>query len=77
MNSHIDFHSIGKCFRVMVLDHGEVKEFDSPQTLMNNSNSLFYAMAKDANLISWLWLGQKRYIFYMISRLLMYNEWWW
>ena len=38
-------------FRVMVLDCGEVKEFDSPQTLLLNENSLFFKMAADAKVI--------------------------
>uniref|UniRef100_A0A914ULK3 ABC-type glutathione-S-conjugate transporter n=1 Tax=Plectus sambesii TaxID=2011161 RepID=A0A914ULK3_9BILA len=37
--------------RVMVLDHGSISEFDSPQSLLANSNSVFYSMVKDANLI--------------------------
>jgi ABC-type multidrug transport system fused ATPase/permease subunit len=36
---------------VLVLDHGEVKEFDTPERLLNNSQSLFYSMAKDAGLV--------------------------
>lgn len=41
------------CFRVIVLDKGEIKEMDSPENLLKDENSLFYAMAKDAGLISW------------------------
>ncbi|XP_064079533.1 multidrug resistance-associated protein 1-like [Macrobrachium nipponense] len=37
--------------RVLVLAHGEIKEFDSPSTLLANKNSLFYGMAKDAGLV--------------------------
>ncbi|PRD31029.1 UNVERIFIED_CONTAM: Canalicular multispecific organic anion transporter 1 [Trichonephila clavipes] len=36
--------------RIMVLDQGEVAEFDSPETLLKDKESIFYGMAKDANL---------------------------
>jgi len=35
----------------MVLDAGTVKEFDNPQTLMTQPDSLFYGMCKEAGLI--------------------------
>ena len=38
-------------FRILVLSNGEVKEFDSPQTLLQDPNSMFYNMAKDAGLV--------------------------
>ena len=38
--------------KIMVLDAGKVKEFDSPETLLDNPNSMFYSMAKDAGLVS-------------------------
>ena len=38
-------------YRVMILDQGEVKEFDSPRNLLENTKSLFYGMAKDAGLV--------------------------
>lgn len=28
--------------KVLVLDHGEVKEYDSPKTLMRDQGSIFY-----------------------------------
>ncbi|XP_060079836.1 multidrug resistance-associated protein 1-like [Ylistrum balloti] len=37
--------------RVMVLDQGLIKEFDSPDNLIKNKSSAFYSMAKDANLV--------------------------
>ncbi|XP_074649425.1 multidrug resistance-associated protein 1-like isoform X1 [Tubulanus polymorphus] len=36
--------------RIMVLDGGKVKEFDSPQILLQDKNTSFYSMAKDAGL---------------------------
>ena len=39
-------------FRILVLDKGEVKEFDKPDTLLKNTDSVFYGMAKDAGLVS-------------------------
>ena len=38
-------------FRVMVLDAGLIKEFDSPQTLLADTNGIFFAMAHDAGLV--------------------------
>ncbi|XP_033149992.1 LOW QUALITY PROTEIN: multidrug resistance-associated protein 1 [Drosophila busckii] len=37
--------------KVIVLDKGEITEFASPTELLDNSNSAFYSMAKDANLV--------------------------
>ena len=37
--------------RIMVLDKGIIAEFDSPNSLLENSNSMFYSMAKDAGLV--------------------------
>ncbi|XP_066908740.1 multidrug resistance-associated protein 1 isoform X2 [Halyomorpha halys] len=36
--------------KVLVLDHGKVLEFDSPNVLLKNKSSLFYSMAQDAGL---------------------------
>lgn len=36
--------------RVIVLDKGQIVEFDSPQNLLQNKNSIFYGMCKDAGL---------------------------
>ena len=37
--------------KILVLDKGELKEFDKPEDLLKNSNSLFYSLASKANLI--------------------------
>ncbi|CAG7824411.1 unnamed protein product, partial [Allacma fusca] len=37
--------------RVMVLDNGEIQEFDSPAVLLQDSTSVFYSMAKNAGLV--------------------------
>ena len=37
------------CFRILVLDAGEIREFDSPASLIKQQ-SVFYGMAKDAGL---------------------------
>ena len=38
-------------YRILVLDAGQIAEFDEPQTLLQNPNSIFYGMAKDAGLV--------------------------
>lgn len=37
--------------RVMVLDQGNIKEFESPDNLLKDELSIFYGMAKDAGLV--------------------------
>jgi len=37
--------------RIIVLDKGEIIEFDTPARLLEDRNSNFYKMAKDANLV--------------------------
>jgi len=37
--------------RIIVMDKGEIAEFDSPQALLNNQQSIFYSMAKEAGLV--------------------------
>ncbi|XP_052283971.1 ATP-binding cassette sub-family C member 3-like isoform X3 [Dreissena polymorpha] len=38
--------------KILVLSDGRILEYDRPQTLLADSNSAFYAMAKDAGLVS-------------------------
>uniref|UniRef100_T1J4L0 ABC-type glutathione-S-conjugate transporter n=1 Tax=Strigamia maritima TaxID=126957 RepID=T1J4L0_STRMM len=42
--------------RIMVLDQGEMKEFDSPTNLLSNKNTLFYSLAKAAGLSIFIFL---------------------
>lgn len=37
--------------RIMVLDKGQIKEFDSPDVLLKDESSIFHSMAKAANLV--------------------------
>jgi ABC-type multidrug transport system fused ATPase/permease subunit len=37
--------------KILVLDKGSVKEYDTPDVLLNNRKSLFYSLAKSAELI--------------------------
>lgn len=37
--------------RVLVLDAGNVAEFDSPANLLADSDTIFYSLAKDAGII--------------------------
>ena len=38
------------CDKILVLDGGKLKEFDTPENLLANSSSFFYQMAKDSGL---------------------------
>ena len=42
--------SLSPPFRVLVLDKGEMAEFDSPSTLITK-RGIFYKMAKDSGLV--------------------------
>ncbi len=46
-------NTIASCiyFRVMVLDHGQMKEYDAPSKLLQDSTSMFYSLAKDAGIV--------------------------
>ncbi|XP_033725081.1 multidrug resistance-associated protein 1-like [Pecten maximus] len=39
--------------RVMVLDKGLIAEFETPRTLLQDTSSVFYGMAKDAEVTDW------------------------
>lgn len=38
--------------RVMVLDKGQLVEFAPPEQLLQDKNSIFYGMARDAGLVN-------------------------
>ena len=44
-------HTILDSSRVLVLDSGRVAEFDTPQNLLQDSNSVFHSLAKDAGIL--------------------------
>jgi ABC-type multidrug transport system fused ATPase/permease subunit len=35
--------------RILVLSKGKVAEFDAPQTLLDDKNSMFYSMVNESN----------------------------
>ena len=38
--------------RVLVMDSGNIKEFDQPTALLKDKESAFYKMSKDAGIVS-------------------------
>ncbi|KAG7662008.1 BPT1 [[Candida] subhashii] len=38
--------------KILVLDHGEVAEFDTPENLLKNTESIFYSLAKEGGFIN-------------------------
>uniref|UniRef100_A0A914RQ61 ABC transporter domain-containing protein n=1 Tax=Parascaris equorum TaxID=6256 RepID=A0A914RQ61_PAREQ len=44
--------TIRREFKILVLDKGRICEFDTPQRLLANRYSAFYAMAKDAQIVA-------------------------
>ena len=47
--SSTDFTELCFCSRILVLDQGNIAEFDSPKALLTKKG-IFYSMAKDAGL---------------------------
>lgn len=47
-------HSILMCDKVMVMDKGEIKEFDDPKELLRNKNGIFFKMVAQAGLLSYM-----------------------
>ncbi|TKR94141.1 hypothetical protein L596_008468 [Steinernema carpocapsae] len=44
-------HSVLDSDRVLVLDRGQIREFDAPQKLLADPNSQFYSMAREAGIV--------------------------
>lgn len=44
-------HTVINYDRIMVLDEGEIREFDTPDRLLQNTEGLFYQLAQDAGII--------------------------
>ena len=45
LNTIIDYD------KVIVLENGELREYDSPKKLLENKKSIFYSMAKESGLV--------------------------
>ena len=44
-------HTVLESNRIIVLDKGEISEFDEPRVLLQNKNSIFFSMAQQAGLV--------------------------
>ncbi|XP_054270085.1 multidrug resistance-associated protein 1-like [Macrosteles quadrilineatus] len=45
-------HTIMDYDRILVLDKGKVKEYDSPNKLLQDPNTIFYSMAKESGIVT-------------------------
>jgi ATP-binding cassette subfamily C (CFTR/MRP) protein 1 len=41
-----------KSDRILVMDGGKVAEFDSPEHLLSNPQTIFYSLAREAGLVA-------------------------
>ena len=44
-------NTIMDCDKIIVMDKGQVAEFDSPMKLLEDRNSIFYSLANEAGLV--------------------------
>ncbi|WAR09782.1 MRP1-like protein [Mya arenaria] len=69
LNTVIDYD------RILVLSEGEVKEFDNPQNLLQDTRSIFYSMAKDAGLPTFDFKYQGKFtIFSNYNRIVLMHD---
>ena len=51
MITYIHIYVYIHTYRIVVLDNGCIVEYNTPNKLLGDEKSLFYSMAKDANLV--------------------------